>query len=158
MAVSREEWRALLALAGLILLGSLVRLAQSVRPDLAPELIPLAAVGADSAVAAGAAPAAARAESASSAEPVSTGADAETAPSSPFAAGLLDLNAATSEDLTALPGIGPRLAERIVADRLSRGPFQSVDDLDRVSGIGPATIRRFRGAVFVRPPAGAPVR
>ena len=52
--------------------------------------------------------------------------------------GVLDLNAATVADLDALPGIGPVLAQRIVDHRAAHGPFTSVDQLDDVSGIGPA--------------------
>jgi competence protein ComEA len=52
--------------------------------------------------------------------------------------GLLDLNSATVADLDALPGIGPVLAQRIVDHRTAHGPFTSVDQLDDVSGIGPA--------------------
>ena len=52
--------------------------------------------------------------------------------------GLLDLNTATAADLDALPGIGPVLAQRIVDHRTEHGPFTSVDQLDDVSGIGPA--------------------
>jgi competence protein ComEA len=52
--------------------------------------------------------------------------------------GLLDLNAATVADLDGLPGIGPVLAQRIVDHRTAHGPFTSVDQLDEVSGIGPA--------------------
>ncbi|WP_448613544.1 ComEA family DNA-binding protein [Modestobacter sp. URMC 112] len=52
--------------------------------------------------------------------------------------GLLDLNAATVADLDALPGIGPVLAQRIVDHRATQGPFTSVEQLDDVSGIGPA--------------------
>ncbi|MGY1752413.1 helix-hairpin-helix domain-containing protein [Blastococcus sp. SYSU D01042] len=54
------------------------------------------------------------------------------------AAGLVDLNSATAEELDALPGIGPVLAQRIVAHRDESGPFRSVDQLDDVPGIGPA--------------------
>ncbi|MGY2128395.1 helix-hairpin-helix domain-containing protein [Blastococcus sp. SYSU DS0617] len=52
---------------------------------------------------------------------------------------LVDLNTATAEDLDALPGIGPVLAQRIVAHRSAQGPFRSVDQLDDVPGIGPTT-------------------
>jgi competence protein ComEA len=60
-----------------------------------------------------------------------------TSPGAP-AGGLLDLNAATAAELDALPGIGPVLAQRIVDHRTAHGPFTSVDQLDDVSGIGPA--------------------
>ncbi len=56
----------------------------------------------------------------------------------------VDLNAAGVAELDLLQGIGPRLAERIIADRNRRGRFASVDDLVRVSGIGPRTIDRIR--------------
>ncbi len=52
--------------------------------------------------------------------------------------GLLDLNAATVADLDQLPGIGPVLAQRIIDHRTANGPFRSVDQLQDVSGIGPA--------------------
>mgnify|MGYP002641869940 CR=1 FL=1 len=56
----------------------------------------------------------------------------------------LDLNRATEQDLSALPRIGPALARRIVADRSRRGPFASVEALNRVKGIGPAIVGRIR--------------
>ncbi|MGQ4536227.1 helix-hairpin-helix domain-containing protein [Dermabacteraceae bacterium P13264] len=51
-------------------------------------------------------------------------------------AGPVDLNSAGEQQLTALPGIGPALAKRIVADREKNGPFRSIADLTRVKGIG----------------------
>jgi competence ComEA-like helix-hairpin-helix protein len=60
------------------------------------------------------------------------------------AIGCVDLNVATSDDLVRLPGIGPVLAGRIVADRDANGPFASADDLARVSGIGPSTVEGLR--------------
>jgi competence protein ComEA len=56
----------------------------------------------------------------------------------------VDINRADAAGLEALPGIGPSLAAAIVEDRDRFGPFASVDDMDRVSGIGPATIERLR--------------
>lgn len=45
-------------------------------------------------------------------------------------------NTATAGELQLLPGIGPALAARIIADR-ANGPYNSSADLQRVSGIGP---------------------
>lgn len=56
------------------------------------------------------------------------------------AAQRVDVNHAGLEELEQLPGVGPTLAERIIAAR----PFRRVDDLDEVDGIGPALIERLR--------------
>jgi competence protein ComEA len=61
----------------------------------------------------------------------------------------LDLNAATTDELEKLPGIGPSTAEAIVARRERAGPFRSVDDLLDVRGIGPAKLDAIRGLVRV---------
>jgi competence protein ComEA len=54
----------------------------------------------------------------------------------------LDINTATEAELTQLPGVGPGLARRIVEYRTANGPFQTVDDLQNVSGIGPSKFDR----------------
>ncbi|MGJ7442866.1 helix-hairpin-helix domain-containing protein [Aquipuribacter sp. MA13-6] len=63
--------------------------------------------------------------------------------------GLVDLNSADAAVLDELPGIGPVLAERIVAWREESGPFATVDDLTAVSGIGPAVLSDIRDLVTV---------
>ena len=55
---------------------------------------------------------------------------------SPSSGGKVNLNRATASELDALPGVGPSTAEKIVADREANGPFRTVEDLKRVSGIG----------------------
>ena len=72
----------------------------------------------------------------------------QTLPPSPIAR-RVNLNTATAAELELLPGIGPALAQRIVADREYRGPFRSLNDLDRVSGIGPRLIERLRDKVTI---------
>lgn len=62
----------------------------------------------------------------------------------------LDLNSASRIHLEALPGIGPTLAERIISDRAANGPYRTVDDLTRVSGIGEATVETLRPLVTAR--------
>ena len=57
---------------------------------------------------------------------------------------VIDLNAADTYDLDRLPGIGPAKAEAILAYREEYGPFQSVDDLLAVSGIGEVTLENLR--------------
>jgi competence protein ComEA len=63
--------------------------------------------------------------------------------------GLLDLNQATEEDFDALPGIGPRLAERILEYRKSAGAFHSLDELRAIKGIGKKTFERIRPLITV---------
>lgn len=56
----------------------------------------------------------------------------------------VDVNQAAWPELALLPGIGPQLAQRIVAEREAHGPFRDLDDLRRVRGIGPKTAERMR--------------
>ncbi|WP_457808551.1 ComEA family DNA-binding protein [Kushneria sp. EE4] len=59
----------------------------------------------------------------------------------------ININTATAAELTAMPGIGEKKAEAIVADRDNHGAYESADDLSRVSGIGTATVERLRDSV-----------
>ncbi len=61
----------------------------------------------------------------------------------------VNLNSASARELALLNGVGPVLASRIVADRVSKGAFESVDDLQRVRGIGPGKIADIRGMAIV---------
>jgi competence ComEA-like helix-hairpin-helix protein len=53
----------------------------------------------------------------------------------------VDLNTAPWHELVNLPGIGDVRAKEIVRDRDARGPFRSPGELERVHGIGPATVK-----------------
>lgn len=64
-------------------------------------------------------------------------------------AGPVDLNSATAEQLDALPGVGPVLAQRIVDWRTQHGRFGSVDELSKVSGIGDAKLADLKPLVTV---------
>lgn len=61
----------------------------------------------------------------------------------------LDLNAASEEELAELPGIGPELARRITAYREEHGPFETVEELMEVSGIGQGKLDGLKGRVTV---------
>lgn len=63
------------------------------------------------------------------------------------AQGPVHLNTATLEQLDGLPGVGPVTAQKILDYRQEHGPFVSVDDLDAVSGIGPARMEQLRELV-----------
>jgi comEA protein len=58
----------------------------------------------------------------------------------------VNLNTATQSELEALPGVGPGLAKRIIAARQQKS-FSSLDDLDRVSGVGPKLLEKLRDQV-----------
>ena len=73
-----------------------------------------------------------------------TGKPTEAATQPPTEPGPLDLNHATAQELTTLPGIGEVLAQRIVDYRNANGPFASVDDLLEVNGIGPGILETIR--------------
>ena len=59
----------------------------------------------------------------------------------------VNINRASAEELERLPGIGPVLARAIVELRERQGPFQSVDDLLPIRGIGPVLVERLRPLV-----------
>lgn len=56
----------------------------------------------------------------------------------------ININTATAEELTELPRVGPKTAQRIVDDRIQNGSFKSIGDITRVKGIGPKTFQKFR--------------
>ena len=68
-------------------------------------------------------------------------------PAGSIPSGPIDVNAATTDELESLPGVGPATAAAIVTERERNGPFLDVDDLDRVPGIGPAKLEALRGLV-----------
>ena len=61
----------------------------------------------------------------------------------------VNLNTADAEALTARPGIGEELARRIVEYREEHGPFEAVEDLTEVSGIGQGKLAALEGLVTV---------
>jgi competence protein ComEA len=56
---------------------------------------------------------------------------------------IVNLNTASQAEIESLPGIGPVLAQRIIEGR----PYRSLEDLDRVKGIGPKLLERLRPLV-----------
>ena len=59
----------------------------------------------------------------------------------------IDPQTADARSLESLPGVGPAIARRIVAARARGITFRRPEDLLRVRGIGPATLRRMRDAL-----------
>ena len=64
--------------------------------------------------------------------------------------GMINLNSASASDMEALPGIGEVKAGAIVAYREANGPFESVEAVLDVTGIGPATLEGIRGLAEAR--------
>ncbi|RPJ49195.1 MAG: helix-hairpin-helix domain-containing protein, partial [Chloroflexi bacterium] len=73
----------------------------------------------------------------------------EKSASSGIPAELVDLNTATLEELETLPGIGATRAQQIIDYRQAHGGFKTIDELDNVSGIGPATLEKLRPFITV---------
>lgn len=169
LSITRQEAIAILTLTGLFLLGTTVR---HVRQQMTPPLqvAPLVArsdstradsthadsIRADTARAdtmwADAIPSGAPSHEATVLDAVSADSaqtrPAASATSGASASGRINVNRASVARLQALPGIGPALAGRIEAFRAQR-PFRTVDDLERVRGIGPKTLDRLRPLVTV---------
>ena len=89
--------------------------------------------------------------------PTATVSESTAAPESPpestqgaaYVDGLLDINLASVEDLTTLPGIGPALAQRIVDYRGQNGRFSSVEELMQVEGIKEKTYEKLKNQIRI---------
>lgn len=67
---------------------------------------------------------------------------------------LVDLNAASLDDLTGLPGIGEAKAQAILDYRAAHGPFRRVEDVMNVKGIGEGIFQQLEPYVTVADPEG----
>ncbi|WP_019238626.1 MULTISPECIES: ComEA family DNA-binding protein [Enorma] len=68
--------------------------------------------------------------------PAATGSGTDVSAGAGDVGALVNINTASLEELDALPGVGPSTAQAIIDDREQNGPFASIEDLMRVSGIG----------------------
>ena len=79
--------------------------------------------------------------------PPAVAASAQSQQSAPEAK--ININTASADELTTLPGIGPSYAQRIVEHREKNGPFKRVEDLLNVRGIGDKTFERIKDRITV---------
>lgn len=63
--------------------------------------------------------------------------------------GLVNINTASLAELDTLPGIGPVIAQRIIDYRTKNGPFAMIEDIQKVSGIGPVTYAKLKDLITV---------
>ena len=68
---------------------------------------------------------------------------------------LVDLNRAGASELELLPGIGPRRAERIIEWRQERGPFRTLDDVKKATGLSARQLDALRDVVTLGEPEDA---
>jgi competence protein ComEA len=61
----------------------------------------------------------------------------------------VNINTATKEELSTLQGIGEKRAQDIIDYRTKNGPFKSIDDLEKVPGIGPGRMKQIRSQISV---------
>lgn len=82
--------------------------------------------------------------------PTAAPASASGGSEAPALSGPLDINTADAAQLELLPGIGPTLAERIVAYREANGPFAAPQAIQNVDGIGPSTYADIESLIVVQ--------
>lgn len=137
--MSDEERRTVILTSSLLLLVSLLRLGWEARPM--PSILPPSEVPAQLV------------------EETRAAVEREERMNTPLGRGeRIDPNRDPEVELSRLPGIGPSLARRIVESRELEGSFRQVEDLLRVSGVGPATLERVRPHLVLEPPLGASAR
>jgi comEA protein len=67
----------------------------------------------------------------------------------------VNLNTATAEQLATIPGVGPKMAERIIDYRQKNGSFKKLEDLMNVSGIGEKNFLKMKPLITVTPTAAS---
>ena len=65
----------------------------------------------------------------------------------------VNLNTATVEQLATIPGVGPKMAERIIDYRQKNGGFKKVEDLMNVSGVGEKSFLKMKPLITVGTPS-----
>lgn len=82
-------------------------------------------------------------------EPISVPSAASGGESAAMSSGPININTATAAQLETLPEIGPAIAQRIIDYREANGAFASIEAIQNVSGIGPATFEAIKELITV---------
>jgi len=90
-----------------------------------------------------------RAERDAARQPAATTPTAPPSETAEAGSGLVNINTAGVDGLMTLPGVGPAIAERIIAHREAHGPFRIIEEITDVSGIGPARFADIRDRITV---------
>ena len=61
----------------------------------------------------------------------------------------VNINTANKEELSALPGIGPVIAERIIEYRDKNGPFENTEEITKIKGIGEKTFQKLKDFITI---------
>ena len=64
---------------------------------------------------------------------------------------IVNINTASQTELETLPGVGPVTAQKIIAYRQENGAFSTIEEIQKVSGIGPATFEKMKHLLSVEP-------
>ena len=164
--MTRAEFQAVLFVAIAMLAGALVLLAKQYNSDFLPDLGPASADARQNALLRPASASAATPDLADRGRPpvpTPSGGNLQAPVNAPSAGNLrvpantpsagnfqVPVNTASASELEKLPGIGPKLAESIIAYRKQSGHFSSVEELLEVKGIGPAKLGRMRPFVELK--------
>ena len=81
--------------------------------------------------------------------PLVTGGEPDSSAAGVASDGKININSASAEELDILPGIGPAFAQNIVEFRQANGPFNSIEEITLVSGIGDATFEKIKDRITV---------
>ena len=81
--------------------------------------------------------------------PTTGGAQATGAAEGAGIAAMVNINTAGADELDTLPGVGPATAQAIIEERESGGPFASIEDIQRVSGIGEKKFEKLKDSICV---------
>ncbi len=69
-----------------------------------------------------------------------------------IAVAAVNINTATKDELVSLKGVGEKRAQAIIDYRTKNGPFKTVDDLEKVPGIGPGIMKQIKSQISISGP------